>query len=171
MAVIHTILCPTDFSETARHAFAVATEIAREYDATIIVLHAQPIQELVEVPEVSGTRLEPPDFSTQERAALAAIQAPGLKKPLEHWLVQGDPAAVILRSARLATCDLIVMGARDAASGDLPPLGEVAARVVRQAPCTVLTVEGAGRFTLRPSQASGASAFKNVPTAGLCAVE
>ena len=40
MTRFHTILCPTDFSPTAALAFGYAADLARAYDARLVVLHA-----------------------------------------------------------------------------------------------------------------------------------
>src|SRR5262249_23760595 len=77
------------------------------------------------------------------RQALAAYQAPALPKPVEYWLVQGDPADVILWAARVAACDLIALGGHASAER-----GDLATKVTNAAPCPVLIMERPSQFTL-----------------------
>jgi nucleotide-binding universal stress UspA family protein len=60
---------------------------------------------------------------------------------VEHHLKEGDPAAEILRLAQEARVDLIVMGMHGRTGLGRLLMGSVAERVVRQAPCPVLTVK------------------------------
>ena len=61
MAAIHTILCPTDFSSASQDAFAVIAEVAGQHDATLIVLHAQPV--IFESPVFRDGRGEARDYN------------------------------------------------------------------------------------------------------------
>jgi nucleotide-binding universal stress UspA family protein len=149
MAAIRTILCPTDFSEGARHAFDLAAAMAREHNAALIVLHAEPIRELVMIAGDPVAKLQPPEYATGIRESLARLQVPELRTPVEHWLVQGEPVNVIDWVARVTHCDLIIMGAHGTTSQGTEPRGDVAAHVVRKAPCPVITVDGPGLFTLQ----------------------
>jgi nucleotide-binding universal stress UspA family protein len=149
MAAIHTILCPTDFSEGAHHAFDLAAAMAREHNAALVVLHAAPIRELVMISGDPVMKLEPPECATAIRESLARLQVPDLQTPVEHWLVQGEPADVIVWVARVTRSDLIIMGAHGTTNQGGEPRGEVAAHVVRKAPCPVITVDGPGLFTLQ----------------------
>jgi nucleotide-binding universal stress UspA family protein len=149
MPAIRTILCPTDFSEGARHAFDLAAAMAREHNAALVVLHAEPIRELVMISGDPVTTVQPPEWESGIRQALAGHQVPDLRSPVEHWLVQGEPANVIVWVARVTRCDLIVMGAHGTTNQGADPRGEVAAHVARKAPCPVITVDGPGLFTLQ----------------------
>lgn len=54
----------------------------------------------------------------------------------------GRPADVIREVAEEHACDLIVMGTHRRAGMAHLPLGSVAEKIVREAPCPVLTVRG-----------------------------
>ena len=58
---------------------------------------------------------------------------------------EGLPADEILRAARRARADLIVMGTHGRAGLSRVFMGSVAERVVRESPCAVLTVRAHGR--------------------------
>jgi nucleotide-binding universal stress UspA family protein len=159
MAAIHTILVPTNFSDASRHAFTAAVELARVHGAAVIVLHAQPIRGLQTVPEGDHqVRLEAPDDPPATRQALADYQAPGLATPVEHWLIQGEPANVILWAARVAKSDLIVLGGQAAAER-----GDVARKVTNAAPCPVLIMEGPSQFSLHSSAPAPAEVSATQP--------
>jgi quercetin dioxygenase-like cupin family protein len=59
---------------------------------------------------------------------------------VEHRLAEGDPAEEILRLARAAACNLIVMGARGKSLLERFWTGSVAEVVLREAHCGVLVV-------------------------------
>jgi nucleotide-binding universal stress UspA family protein len=73
-----------------------------------------------------------------------------------HHLVRGDPAAEIVRLARKAKCDLIVMGSHGRTGLQRLLMGSVAEEVARNAHCPVLTVRNGTREMLQPA------AIKNV---------
>ena len=58
----------------------------------------------------------------------------------QYLVDEGRPAAAILRAARENGCDLIVMGTHGRTGLDRLITGSVAEKVVRLAPCSVLTV-------------------------------
>jgi nucleotide-binding universal stress UspA family protein len=57
---------------------------------------------------------------------------------VEHRLVEGDPAAEILKMAAQTGCDLIVMGTHGRSGLPRWFTGSVAEEVIRHAPCPVL---------------------------------
>jgi nucleotide-binding universal stress UspA family protein len=60
---------------------------------------------------------------------------------LEPLVKEGKPATVILEVVALLEPDLIVMGSHGRSKLDHLLLGSVAERVIRKAPCPVLTVK------------------------------
>ncbi len=46
MLPIHKILCPTDFSDSAHAAFELAYALARDYRASLVVVHVAPADRL-----------------------------------------------------------------------------------------------------------------------------
>jgi nucleotide-binding universal stress UspA family protein len=96
------ILCPTDFSHSARHAFKVACSLARASGSELVVVHFAPVADLYCTSDSYGEH----ETKLQKMAASA---------PTVHarWVLRGgDPATEILSMAEEAWCDLIVMGAR-----------------------------------------------------------
>lgn len=59
---------------------------------------------------------------------------------IERRAATGDPAVVLVETAREANADLLIVGRRGADFVTRTPLGSVAERVVQQARCDVLVV-------------------------------
>lgn len=143
MLAIRTILHPTDFSEHSDYAFRLACSLARDYGAQLIVLHA------LERPSLtySGvmTAPPPPPRSAEQRQAveeqLHRIKPVHSGIDVEYLLVEGDPATVIVEIARERKCDLIMMGSHGRTGLRRLLMGSVAEKLVRKAPCAVLTVK------------------------------
>jgi len=138
------ILVPTDFSESARHALLYGTSFAREYEGELLLLHVVEnltvgyASDLFPVPmaevfdEISG-------YAKAELAKLAAeVREKGIA--VRELVVQGKPSAEIVRVAREETADMIVLGTHGKGMLDKALFGSTAERVIRRAPCPVLTV-------------------------------
>jgi nucleotide-binding universal stress UspA family protein len=130
---IRTILHPTDFSEPSEAAFGLACSLARAHGARLVVQHVVPLPVVLYGPP-------PEEYLTHLREQLVHMQARDSKVSMEDWLVEGDPATAILRAAEEISCDLIVLGTHGRTGISRLLLGSVAEKVVRRAPCPVLTV-------------------------------
>jgi nucleotide-binding universal stress UspA family protein len=138
-----TILHPTDFSAPSECAFRLASSLARDYGARLIVLH------FMEQPLIihGGVMSAPPDPMPPEeerealREELLRIQPLDPAVTIERILERGDAATGILQVAQERSCDLIVMGSHGRTGLGRLLLGSVAEQVVRKAPCPVLTVK------------------------------
>ena len=140
MLPIKTILHPTDFSEQAGYGFQMACALARDYGARLIVCHVyQP------PPVVYGEfgAAPPPLDETPEslRERLARVRPPEDEVDVQHYLLEGDAAEEIVELARDSLCDLIVMGTHGRTGLGRLLMGSVAERVMRRAPCPVLTIK------------------------------
>jgi nucleotide-binding universal stress UspA family protein len=139
MAAIRTILHPTDFSESAEHAFRIACALARDYDANLIVVHvmAPPVM-------IGGATVVPEFNSALERdlrARLYGIRPDDAGVRVGYRMAEGDPASAILNVARESRSDLIVMGTHGRGWVGRLLMGSVAQEVVRKSACPVLTVK------------------------------
>jgi nucleotide-binding universal stress UspA family protein len=131
------ILFPTDFSHTGDAAFAMATSIARDTGAKILIVH-------VEEPPVAygGGELYYgiPEPQTEDLKAMLHRIVPSDPKPAyEHRLITGDPAGAIPRLAEEEGVDMIVMGTHGRSGLTRLLMGSVAEAIVRRSPCPVLT--------------------------------
>ncbi len=139
------ILVPMDFSETSRHALAYAQTIAKALGASVHVLHVilDPYSQAwsVEVPEMNLGGLEDAWLThAQKRLDELTVDAPG-----DRVVMTGQPFSEIIRYVEAHGIDLIVMGTHGLGGIEHMLLGSVAEKVVRKAPCPVLTVrEAAG---------------------------
>jgi len=141
MSTIHAILHPTDLSTSSQHAFEIACSLARDQDARVIVLHV--LERPVIIQSDVMTPPPPPPPVAERKAAreeLARLRPTDPMVRLEHRLEEGDPATGILEVAEEAGCDLIVMGTHGRTGLTRLLAGSVAEKVMRQAPCPVMTV-------------------------------
>lgn len=145
MITLRRILVPTDFSEPSEKALRYGRTLVDVFRASLHVLH------VIEEPFIHGWTSEGyiaalPDLRTelqkQAEERLDGLFTPGDR---EHFRVEslvrfGHPFNEIIRFAQDGDIDLIVMGThgRSGLAGLL--IGSVAEKVVRSAPCPVLTV-------------------------------
>jgi nucleotide-binding universal stress UspA family protein len=142
---VQTILVATDFSETAGAALGWATSIAREHRARLVVAHAAaPVvpaaPEFVALPDRCYDEIREA-AQDQLDAVIAALQTTGV--PCSSRLVVGPASDVLVALAKEHRADLVVAGTRGRTGWARVLLGSTAARLVRDAPCPVLTVHPA----------------------------
>ncbi|MFZ5875462.1 MAG: universal stress protein [Nitrospirota bacterium] len=146
---ITTILVPTDFSEYSRQALSYAEMLAKTFDAKIVLIHV--------IDTVSYVVAESVQWTTEVSARVQATIQPMLdglvhdaqKRGVvaESQLTQGVPYDQIVKAAEESHADLIVIGTHGRTGMRHVLLGSVAERVVRLAPCPVLTVRSQGGDT------------------------
>jgi nucleotide-binding universal stress UspA family protein len=138
MLPIQTILHPTDFSDRSRNALALASSLARDYGAQLILLHVLPR------PIVGfGEGVIPPDLAdlrAEAREDLARVILPDIDVVADRRLLEGDPGTMILKVALEESVDLIVMGTHGRSGLGRLLMGSVAESVMRRSRCPVLTV-------------------------------
>lgn len=142
------ICCPVDFSEPSRAAMEAAVELSRRFGAELTLLHAsvEPEFSRSDAMTLEGVVEREPVTAAHERA-LAELkgQAEALGAPdVSTAVVRGTPFVEIVRFARAGGYDLIVMGRHGRTGLAHALLGSVAEKVVRKAPCAVLTVRAPG---------------------------
>jgi universal stress protein A len=145
MTVFRRILHATDFSSASRPAFARTIALARQNRAPLSIAHAlAPPAMIVGDGFITPQTYEVIDRSARQyarkqltarvaRARRAGVRATAL-------LLDGTPHEQVLRAARRTRADLIVIGTHGRSGLSKVLLGSVAERVVRFAPCPVLTV-------------------------------
>ncbi len=160
-----TILVPVDFSPHATEAFQYATTLAERFAALLLILHViEKDFETVVVHHRAGRRGLPTpllgpfagtfdaetgdsemvsvDLKEQAQAALRYFVPAELGElRVEQRVEVGHPFEQILETAKRDAVDLIVMGTHGRTGLGHVILGSVAERVVRLAPCPVLTVK------------------------------
>lgn len=140
------ILVPIDFSGKSRQALEVAVPLAESYQGRVFLLH------VVRPPPVSGWQIIPGgkhyltmgmnNIAEASRKKLEALAAK--KVSLAIWgralVRQGHPYQEIISAARQLKADLIVISTHGYSGLKKVLIGSVTERVVRHAPCPVLTV-------------------------------
>ena len=136
------ILVPVDFSGPSLRALDYAVGRARESGGAIILLHVlQPLYALGRL-EAAALRSLKADARRhfKHRLDTLAIRRIGGKVPFTPWLLEGDPAKVIVDAAAKTGTDLIIMGSFGRQGMRRWLLGSVAERVVRTADVPVTIV-------------------------------
>jgi nucleotide-binding universal stress UspA family protein len=145
MIDLRRILVPTDFSKHSQNALTYGVALAEKFGAALHLLYV--VQDLaVFVPDgigVAAPTLPPSEqFMTGARDALArAVRENDLDRLHPVCEVrEGNPFYEIIQYAKEADIDLIVMGTHGHTGLAHVLLGSVTEKVVRKAPCPVLTV-------------------------------
>lgn len=136
------ILCPMDFDQNSLSALAVAIELAQRI-TTLCLLHVVPVPPGPEV-AISFGKMEAEVRTRLERLARRKVNG---KVRYEVEVMMGDPGVEILQAAKRGGADLIVMATHGRKGLRHFVLGSVAERVVREAPCLVLTFNPGARYT------------------------
>ena len=143
MIRLTTILVPSDFSECSDAALRYGLELARRFDARLHLLHV--VQDPLTQPW-AAEGFSAPLFEAVEkwqREAKARLAAAIPLSDVGRVTVSATvawPYAEILRYAAENDVDLIVMGTHGRSGVSHMLLGSIAEKVVRHAPCPVLTV-------------------------------
>jgi universal stress protein A len=142
---IRKILAPNDFSAHAENAVRYACGLAVRLGAELHLLHA--LSEIVPTgPDPLLTPVLPPEYyresEVQSRQALKKQLDPSWgTPPVVELAVRWDsPVEGIVAYAREAAIDLIVIATHGRTGLSHVLLGSVAERIVREAPCPVLTI-------------------------------
>ncbi len=132
----HRIVVPVEFDQSYATALALAKQLAAAADATVHLMHVVAILLTPgEAPSVVVARQD------EVKAALEKIAQEQLATTRYQVHIRtGDTARGIVELARDVDADLIVMPTHGRRGLPRFFLGSVAERVVREAPCPVLTV-------------------------------
>ena len=150
---INRILVPTDFGSASSAALDYARDLADATGATVYLLHV--VDDIAaRFAEFPYTQLGEVQTSTEEsaRAQLDDLARTGGFRTPAHTavLTSTAPASAIVGYAVDEHVDLIVMGTHGRGPVARLFLGAVADRVVRMAPCPVLTVREPKPANQRP---------------------
>ena len=156
MTRITRILVPTDFSATADAALEYAFGLAERFGASVQLLHVlddpfvyegmSPEAYIAEAPMIRSAMLKEAREKLRHRA--------GTREPhgasIEAEVLFGHGARTIAEYAAERGVDLIVMGTHGRTGIAHLVIGSVAERLVRTAPCPVLTVRHADVKAVAP---------------------
>lgn len=137
MIVLKQLLVATDFSDTSAAAMDYGRALARTFGASLHLLHVmenpflRPMAADPHAIEAAMAGRLVDRLTDDDRSALRAI-------PILE--TSDDPAGAIVKYAGTHAIDLIVMGTHGRSAVAQILVGSVAEKVVRTAPCPVLTV-------------------------------
>jgi universal stress protein A len=140
------ILVPLDFSDASTRALEHATAIADRFGASLEMLHVIPNPFVSTAATLYVGMPLPQDFldelerDARQRMDSALTVAERERVKAHSVVMSGDPLFAIVEHARVGGVDLIVMGTHGRTGMAHLLIGSVAERVVRTAPCPVLTV-------------------------------
>lgn len=143
------ILLPTDFSECSEAAAGTARRLAETFGSRILLLHVLDEWTAVdpmfrgEIP-LESVRIRMEQFARESMDGFLARSFSGFGN-VDTTLVAGIPYRAILRVARELPADLVVIGTHGRTGVEHVLFGSTAEKIVRMAPCPVLTVRQAGR--------------------------
>ncbi len=142
-----TILCPVDFDDNSLAALALATRVAAEHESTLYLLHVVPIIATLGS-SVSAYSTHGP-VQEAARKKLESIAGESLGKVKHEVALRVAPVAetaeAVIEAAEELRPDLIVMATHGRSGLSHLLLGSVVEKVVRRAPCPVLTVRPSGQ--------------------------
>lgn len=143
MIYLRKILHPTDFSDASAHALRYACAFAKHFGSELYLVHVVP-ESVVAVSAPMGAYL-PPDyrqeFEKRSNDELAKLPQEdwGEGIPVQRKTLAGPEFLEIVRYAKENKIDMIVMGTHGRTGLSHVFMGSVAEKVVRKAPCPVLT--------------------------------
>lgn len=146
MYQIQSILVPVDFSECSRAALEHAIALAERFGATIHVLHVwEPPhyvgpEFLIREPGETGHPLRDDALAQAKKEMDEFVSAFPQRARFQLRFASGKPAQAIVTLAADEAFEAIVMGTHGRTGLPHILLGSVAEKVVRTAPCPVMSV-------------------------------
>jgi len=138
------IMVPTDASEYSRRALMTALELARKFQAEVVLLSVMYTPEAywgynpAYTIEISQEQIE----ETGEQTLMATLEGIEVGDvSLKKKKIQGHPSTIILEEISNQTIDLVVMGSHGYGPIAGAVLGSVSQRVLRKSTCPVLIVK------------------------------
>ena len=144
MIKLNNVMVATDFGEASIAALAYGREFARTFGAKLHVVHVVDNPVLAAGPDAVGVdfaRLQA-DLEVRGQHALEGMVTAEDREQLRAVGVvrAGSPAYEIVRYGKLINADIIIVGTHGRGLMGHLLMGNVAEKVVRMAPCPVLTV-------------------------------
>jgi universal stress protein A len=149
---INSILAPTDFSAHSERAVRYACGLADRLQAELHLIHI--LSEIIPAgPDPLLMPVMPPQFYQENedraRATLEQFRSPewGSPRSVVTAIRWGGPVEAIVDYALEHEIDLIVLATHGRSGLSHVLLGSVAERIVREAPCPVLTIRDRARIS------------------------
>ncbi len=144
MITIKTILVPIDFSDNAEHVMDYAFTIAQPFDARLLLCFvAQLYTDYSDffIPQMPVVSIEEEIDKAAKERMHRFVEDYGKDIKIEECVLIGNVAHEILNLAEKREVDMIIMGTHGFQGLEKILFGSVAEKVVKMAPCPVLTVK------------------------------
>ena len=152
MITLKRILCPIDHSDCSKEALKYAVSFAMKEEAKLLLLHIIDIRSFNE--ELDAISKQIPDEETFEQLRVKLLDCIPEEirddMDVEAIVIQGIPFVEIISTAKEKEIDMIVIGSHGRTGISHMMLGSVSEKVVRKAPCPVLTVRQPGHEFVMP---------------------
>lgn len=145
MVTFNEILVPTDFSDHSLRALDYGVDFARKFSSRLTLVCV--VEPLLQAVDMSWTSVDFDKLDKSHRKAAAARTAEIVAErvpsdiPCDVVTLVGKPFLEIIKYAKEHNIDLIVMATHGRGAMAHILMGSTAEKVVRKAPCPVLTVK------------------------------
>ena len=141
---IRRILAPTDFSELSKQGLKSALELAQSFGAKLLLMHVvepppYPMEGIVPS-HMGATLLDDLERQASHELSHMLAETPEHRIEVARRVVVGIPHLKIVEVAEEDKTDLIVMTTHGRTGLSHLVMGSVAEKIVRTAPCPVLTI-------------------------------
>ncbi len=152
MISLKKILCPIDHSDCSKEALKYAVSFAMKDKAKLYLLHIIDIRSFSEGLDAMSKPIPDEETLEQLRTKLLDCIPEEIRDDMdvEATVIQGIPFAEIISTAKEKEIDMIVIGSHGRTGISHMMMGSVSEKVVRKAPCPVLTVRQSGHKFVMP---------------------
>ena len=141
---IKKVLVPIDFSDYSKSALKYAINFSKQFKAEVILVYV--IEPIIYPPDFSMGQIAMPSVNTEwderakdELAKLAKNEIPA-ELPSKTVIKTGKPFVEIIETATEEDVDIIIIATHGHTGVEHILFGSTAEKVVRKAPCPVLTL-------------------------------
>jgi len=141
---INKVLVPIDFSDYSKSALKYAVNFAKSFNADIILIYV--VEPIIYPPDFSMGQIAMPSINTEwddrakdELQKLAKNEIAGVAS-VKTIIKTGKPFVEIIETAKEENVDLIIIATHGHSGVEHILFGSTAEKVVRKAPCPVLTL-------------------------------
>ena len=146
MLPLKKILWPTDFSDASYEALRTAETLALHFSAKLVLVHVIPPVPLIpgyDAPSGVGSAsyFEQVELTARESLDKIVTERVSSEVASLKMIVHGNPPDEVVRAAGEQNADLIVIATHGLTGWRRFIFGSVAEKVIRMAPCPVLTIQ------------------------------